>query len=78
MANEFGVSSSTIERVRIILEQATSEQIQGLRHRAETGEGPGVRTVFEQLQTDKLKSKLQTDSTKKGQPQAHKQGLSYY
>jgi len=62
LANEFGVSSSTIERVRTILERATPEQIQGLRHRAETGEGPGVRTVFEQVQTDKLKSKLQTDS----------------
>jgi ParB-like chromosome segregation protein Spo0J len=61
LANEFGVSSSTIERVRTILEQATPEQIQGLRNRTETGEGPGVRTVFERVQTEKLKSKLQTD-----------------
>ena len=38
LGDEFGVSHATIERVRTIL-----EQIQSLRDRSETGEGPGVR-----------------------------------
>ena len=44
LAEDFGVSSSTIERVRTILDQGTPEQIQPLRNKNETGEGPGVRT----------------------------------
>ena len=62
LAEEFGVSSSTIDRVRTILDQGTLEQIQSLRNKNETGEGPGVRTVYEQVQSEKLKSKLQSDS----------------
>jgi hypothetical protein len=58
LAEQFGVSSSTLD----ILDQGTPEQIQSLRDKGETGEGPGVRTVYEQVQQDKLKSKLQTDS----------------
>ena len=38
LGDEFGVSHATIERVRTIL-----EQIQSLRDRSETAEGPGVR-----------------------------------
>ena len=58
LAEEFGVSSSTIERVRTSLDQATPEQIQSMRDRSEAGEKPGVRTMYEQVQQDKLKSKL--------------------
>jgi hypothetical protein len=42
LGKEFGVSGSTIERVRTILDQATPEQIQALRAKSESGEGPGV------------------------------------
>ena len=62
LAKECGVSSSTIERVRTILEQATPEQIQSIRDKSEAGQRPGVRSVFQQVQTDKLKNKLQTNS----------------
>jgi hypothetical protein len=39
LGKEFGVSGSTIERVRTILDQATPEQIQALRAKSESGEG---------------------------------------
>jgi transposase-like protein len=58
LAEQFGVSSSTLDRVRTILEEGTPEQVQSLREKGETGEGPGVRTVYEQVQSEKLKSKL--------------------
>ena len=57
LAEQFGVSSSTLDRVSTILDQGTPEQIQSLRDKGETGEEPGVRTVYEQVQSEKLKSK---------------------
>lgn len=76
LAEEFGVSSSTIERVRTILDQGTPEQIQSLRNKNETSEGPGARTVYEQVQSQKLKSRVTVlPGTSKGQ--AHKQRLSH-
>ena len=60
IADEVGVSSSTIERVRTILEEGSPEQIESLRNKGQQGgEGPGIRTVFSQVQSDKLKSKLE-------------------
>lgn len=61
LADEFGVSHATIERVRTILEQGTPEQIQSMRDKSESGQRPGVRTMYEQVQDNKLKSKLQTE-----------------
>jgi hypothetical protein len=59
IANEVGVSFATIERVKPILEQGTPEQIKALLNRNEQGgEGPGIRTVCQQVQSEKLKSKL--------------------
>jgi hypothetical protein len=41
------------------LEQGTPEQIKALLNRNEQGgEGPGIRTVYQQVQSEKLKSKL--------------------
>ena len=60
-AEQFGVSTSTLDRVKTILDHGTPEQIQSLRDKGETG--PGVRTVFEQVQHEKLKSKLQQQQT---------------
>ena len=61
LAEQFGVSSSTLDGVKTILDQGTPEQIQSLRDKSETGEGPGVRTMYEQVQQEKLESKLQTE-----------------
>ena len=63
LGKEFGVSGSTIERVRTILDQATPEQIQALRAKSESGEGPGVHTMYEQVQSDKLKKRLSSQQT---------------
>ncbi|MGB6530198.1 MAG: DNA methyltransferase [Candidatus Nitrosopolaris sp.] len=63
IGNEVGVSASTIDRVRTILEGGSKEQISALRERSQTGEGPGVRTVYEQVQNDKLKTKLAQSSS---------------
>ncbi len=63
LGKEFGVSGSTIERVRTILDQATPEQIQALRAKSESGEGPSVRTMYEQVQSDKLKKRLSSQQT---------------
>ena len=46
LANEFGVSASTIDRVKTILEQGTAEQIQSLRDKSESGVGPGVAACW--------------------------------
>ncbi len=69
LADRFGVSSSTLDRVSTILDQGTPEQIQSLRDKGETGEGPGVRTVYEQVQSEKLKSKLQRPTEGQAQQQ---------
>jgi hypothetical protein len=62
LAQQFGVSTSTLDRVNTILDQGTPEQIQALRDKNETGEGPGVCAVYDQVQQEKLKKdKLQTD-----------------
>ena len=63
LGKEFGVSGSTIERVRTILDQATPEQIQALRAKSESSEGLGVRTMYEQVQSDKLKKRLSSQQT---------------
>jgi hypothetical protein len=68
-AGRFGVSSSTPDRVSTILDQGTPEQIQALRDKGETGEGLGVRTVYEQVQSEKLKSKLQRPTEGQAQQQ---------
>ena len=60
LAEQFGVSTSTLDRVKTILDQASPEQVESLRNKGETGEGPGVRTVYDQVQQEKLKSKLST------------------
>jgi hypothetical protein len=65
----FGVSSSTPDRVSTILDQGRPEQIQALRDKGETGEGLGVRTVYEQVQSEKLKSKLQRPTEGQAQQQ---------
>jgi hypothetical protein len=62
LAGRFGVSASTLERVNTILQEGSPEQIQALRDKSETGEAPGVRTVFGQVQTEKLKDKLQPET----------------
>jgi hypothetical protein len=69
LAGRFGVSSSTPDRVSTILDQGTPEQIQALRDKGETGEGLGVRTVYEQVQSEKLKSKLQRPTEGQAQQQ---------
>jgi len=69
LAEQFGVSSSTLDRVSTILDQGTPEQIQSLRDKGETGEGPGVRTVYEQVQSEKLESKLQGQQRTEGAAQ---------
>jgi len=46
--------------VRTILEEGSEEQIESLRNKNEKSSGPGVRTIYEQLQSDKLKTKLDT------------------
>jgi hypothetical protein len=63
IGNEVGVSASTIDRVRTILEEGSEEQISALRERSQTGEGSGVRTVYEQIQNNKLKTKLVQSSS---------------
>ncbi len=50
-------------RVRTILEQGTPEQIQSMRDKSASGGRPAVRTMYEQIQDNKLKSKLQTESS---------------
>ncbi|MFZ0221642.1 MAG: ParB/RepB/Spo0J family partition protein [Candidatus Nitrosopolaris sp.] len=60
-----GVSHGTIERVRTILKEGSEEQIESLRHKSEQGGGgsgsgsPGIRTVYAQVQSEKLKTKLE-------------------
>ena len=63
IGDEVGVSASTIDRVRTILEEGSEEQISALRERSQTGEGPGVRTMYEQVQNDKLTTKLAQSSS---------------
>jgi len=69
-----GVSHATIERVRTILKEGSEEQIESLRHKSEqrgggSGSGsPGIRTVYAQVQSDKLKTKL--DATQQQHPTA--------
>jgi len=58
----FGVSGSTIERIRAIMEHGTPEHIQTMRHRSEAGEKPGVRTMYEHIQSDKRRKELQLES----------------
>ncbi|MGB8934106.1 MAG: hypothetical protein WCC17_03250 [Candidatus Nitrosopolaris sp.] len=58
IAAEVGVSASTIDRVRTILVEGSEEQIESLRTKNEKGTGPGVRTIYEKVQSDKLKTKL--------------------
>jgi hypothetical protein len=62
LAEQFGVSTSTLDRVKTILDEGTPEQVQSLRDKGEKGEGPGVRTVYEAVQSDKLKNKLAEDA----------------
>jgi hypothetical protein len=57
------VSTTTLDRVKTILEEGTPEQVEALRNKNETGEGPGVRTVYEQVQQEKQKGKLQQQQT---------------
>ena len=73
LADQFGVSTSTLDRVKTILDQGTPEQIQALREKGETGEGPGVRAVYEQVQSEKLKSKLQGQQRTEGAAQQQEQ-----
>lgn len=67
-----GVSHGTIERVRTILKEGSEEQIESLRHKSEQGGGgsgsgsPGIRTVYAQVQSEKLKTKL--EATQKQHP----------
>lgn len=55
IGNEVGVSSSTIDRVKTILEEGTDEQIKALESKSQMGEGSGVRTVYEQVQQEAIK-----------------------
>ena len=50
LGREFGISSATIEHVRSIMEYGTPEQIQSARDRSLSGQKPGVRTMYEQVQ----------------------------
>jgi hypothetical protein len=51
--------------VRTILKEGSEEQIESLRHKSEQGGGgsgsgsPGIRTVYAQVQSEKLKTKLE-------------------
>jgi hypothetical protein len=63
IGNDVGVSASTIDRVRTILEEGSEEQKSELRERSQTGEGPGIRTVYAQIQNNKLKTKLAQSSS---------------
>lgn len=59
-----GVSPSTVARVRAILEDGSEEQIESLRNKSEQGgQGPGIRTVYSQVQSEKLKEKLESQRT---------------
>jgi ParB-like chromosome segregation protein Spo0J len=62
IGNDVGVSASTIDRVKTILEQGSQEQIAALKQKSQTGSGPGVRTVYEQVQQEKLKTKLASEA----------------
>ena len=63
LAREFGISPATIERVKTILEEGAEEQKASLRDNSNE-KGPGVRTVYEQIQFAKLQSRLHgQDST---------------
>lgn len=64
LGDTVGVSSATIERVRKIMDQGTPEQIQSLKQKSETGEGPGVRTVYNQVMDKQLKDKLAENQPK--------------
>jgi tRNA G46 methylase TrmB len=76
IGNEVGVSASTIDRVRTILEVGSEEQISVLRERSQIGEGPGIRTVYEQIQNDKLKTKLAQSSSCGSSPDSQSVPLS--
>jgi hypothetical protein len=57
LVEDFGVSSSTIERVRTILDQGTPEQIQSLRKKNETRTSRSARRDCSQI-----RQALQKDS----------------
>jgi hypothetical protein len=84
IGDEVGVSASTVDRVKTIMEQGSPEQIEALKQKSETGEGPGVRTTYEQIQQEKLKKKLHEEQGPQkieaalvlAQPRCHKVGLS--
>lgn len=74
LGREFGVSGSTIERVRSIMEHGTPEQIQSMRDEDGNSKKPGVRTMYEQVQNERIKKEL-TDSTNVTTPQLKKDNL---
>lgn len=65
IGEQVGVSASTIDRVKVILEEGTPEQIDSLKKKNEQGEAPGIRTVYGEVQTNKLKNKLEEEQQKK-------------
>jgi hypothetical protein len=69
MAERFGVSRATYDRVRYILSNGTEEMIESLRRGyvededTKSKHGPiGIRTVYEELRYQKLQSKLGSSS----------------
>jgi hypothetical protein len=65
LAQQFGISQSTVERVRTIMDHGTPEQIQAMTDsRGEDSDGKkiGVRTMYEQVQSDREKKELEAKS----------------
>lgn len=58
LANYVGVSAATMARVETILEEGTPEQIATMRDKEKKGKSPGVRTMYEEVQNEKVKNKL--------------------
>jgi len=74
LGKEFGISGSTIDRVRSIMEYGTPEQLQQMRDKSAAGEKPGVRTMYEQVQSERQKKDLATTSGPSA-PQLNKDNL---
>lgn len=75
LAGYVGVSPATIDRARTNLEEGSQEQIASLRNRKSSEKGPGVRTVYEQVQFGKLQSRLQRPDSSAPAPAVRKDNL---
>lgn len=69
-AKHFGVSVATMARTRVILEDGTKDQIEAVRGSSSSSNGKkgkaGVRTMYEKIQNNKVKGRLQAGGHSKG------------